>query len=183
MESFVAFSGAKLLSRGPLATLLPQVHERAQSAAHELVFIQESTGRSVDFDWRGSLEEVIERAQEQWSEPGAKTRGRGRPRLGVQSREVTLLPRHWSWLDRQRGSRSAVLRRLLDQEMKRDEGPNLDAIYGAMSILAGDRAHFEEASRALFARDWSAFAEHIQSWPRDLVHYFSSRIQVDQADA
>lgn len=174
MESFAAFHNAKLLSRGPLSTVLPAVHAQACKAAHDIVFIQESSGRSVDFDWRGSVEEVLSRAEAQFAKGKP---GRGRPKLGVQSREVTLLPRHWAWLDQQQGARSAVIRRLVDKAMKSSTGPNVDAVYGAMSTLAGDLANFEEASRALFARDNEGFAEQIQDWPSDLREYFSQWVR------
>lgn len=173
MESFVAFRDAQLLSRGPLETLLPAVFSQASQAAHEIVFIQESSGRSVDFDWRGTIDEVLPRAQAQFAKGKP---GRGRPKLGVQSREITLLPRHWAWLDQQKGARSAVLRRLVESAMKSSTGPNLDAVYGAMSTLAGDLPNFEEASRALFARDAEAFEAQIQDWPGDLREYFLARV-------
>lgn len=173
METFAAFHGAQILARGPLSTVLSETYDRAQRAAHELIFIQENSGRTVDFDWRGSEPEVIERAEQQFA---SGHQGKGRPKLGVKSREVTLLPRHWSWLDAQSGSRSAVLRKLIDKQMKGASAPNVDAIYGAMSTLAGDRSNFEEASRALFAQDWETFKQCIESWPGDLVSYFEERV-------
>lgn len=174
MESFVAFHDNQILSRGQLDTVLSETYDRAHSAAHEFLFIQESSGRTVDFDWRGSVDEVIARATQQFA---AGHPSKGRPKLGVKSREVTLLPRHWSWLDAQSGSRSAVLRKLIDREMKSHPTINVDAIYGAMSTLAGDKENFEEASRALFAQDWTQFAQCIQNWPPDLVRYFIGRVQ------
>jgi hypothetical protein len=45
-------------------------------------------------------------------------RGRGRPKLGVLAREVTLLPRHWEWLAAQPGGASVVLRKLVEQARK-----------------------------------------------------------------
>jgi hypothetical protein len=39
-------------------------------------------------------------------------RGPGRPKIGVVSREVTLLPRHWDWLNSQPGGASVALRNL-----------------------------------------------------------------------
>lgn len=174
METFVVFCGAELLARGSLDAVLNETYDRAQSAAHELIFIQESSGRTVDFDWRGSMDEVIARATSQFASGHP---GKGRPKLGVKSREVTLLPRHWSWLDGQSGSRSAVLRKLIDKEMKGSPTINVDAIYGAMSTLAGDKENFEEASRALFAQDWARFDQCIQPWPQDLVRYFTNRVQ------
>lgn len=173
MELFAVFHDAHLLARGPLGEVLAETYERAKSAPHDFIFIQEGSGHTVDFDWRGSVDEVIARAQQQFSSGHAR---KGRPKLGVKSREVTLLPRHWSWLDAQSGSRSAVLRRLLDKEMQGSTAPNIDAIYGAMSTLSGDRNNFEEATRALFARDWTSFSQCISDWPEDLVRYFKTRV-------
>jgi uncharacterized protein len=46
------------------------------------------------------------------------SRGPGRPKLGVVAREVTLLPRHWEWLARQRGGASVVLRKLVEEAQR-----------------------------------------------------------------
>lgn len=42
---------------------------------------------------------------------------RGRPKLGVVAREITLLPRQWAWLDAQPGSASITLRKLVEEQM------------------------------------------------------------------
>ena len=102
----------------------------------------------------------------QASEP----RGRGRPKLGVVAREVTLLPRHWEWLNAQPGGASVALRKLVD-EARRANGDRdrqraaRDAAYHFMSTMAGNLANFEEASRALFADDRRRFAGLIADWP------------------
>ena len=41
-------------------------------------------------------------------------RRRGRPKLGVVAREVTLLPRHWNWLSAQPGGASVAIRKLIE---------------------------------------------------------------------
>lgn len=41
-------------------------------------------------------------------------RARGRPKLGVIARAITLLPRHWEWLATQPGGASVALRKLVD---------------------------------------------------------------------
>jgi uncharacterized protein len=46
------------------------------------------------------------------------SRGPGRPKLGVVAREITLLPRHWEWLARQRGGASVVLRKLVEEAQR-----------------------------------------------------------------
>jgi uncharacterized protein len=45
-------------------------------------------------------------------------RGPGRPKLGVVAREVTLLPRHWEWLAKQRGGASVALRKLVEEAQR-----------------------------------------------------------------
>lgn len=170
---FAVFSQQRLLCRGSLHEIVPLVHAQAVDPANQLIFIQEESGRTVDLDWRGTPKEVLERSQTQL---GPKKAGPGRPKLGVQSREITLLPRHWAWLDAQRGSRSAVLRKLVEREMKGGGAVRVDALYGALSTLAGDLPGFEEATRALFALDWEGFAEQCLPWPESLRNYFIARV-------
>lgn len=133
-----------------------------------LVF-DRTTGRAVDLDLRGSAEEVSAR----YAPEHAPAR-RGRPKLGVTAREVTLLPRHWDWLAAQPGGASAALRRLVEAARKADEGQSgermrRDAAYAFMSAMAGDRPGFEEASRALFAGDLPRLANLIAGWPKDIA--------------
>ncbi|ARP83413.1 hypothetical protein CAL12_23070 [Bordetella genomosp. 8] len=105
------------------------------------------------------------------SATGPSTRGRGRPRLGVIAREVTLLPRHWEWLNAQPGGASVALRKLVESGM-RDHGlrerDRREAAYRFMSAMAGDMAGFEEATRALFAGDAPAMTRCMASWPDDV---------------
>jgi uncharacterized protein (DUF1330 family) len=101
-------------------------------------------------------------------------RGRGRPRLGVVSREIGLLPRHWAWLKQQPRSASAALRRLVDQAAKATapaEATRLarEKAYRSMSRLGGDLPGFEEASRALFAGDLPGLRARMEGWPEALV--------------
>ena len=103
----------------------------------------------------------------------AGCRGPGRPRLGVVSREVSLLPRHWEWLSSQRGGASAGIRRLVEIALKEisHQDPVRKAVetaYAFLSDLAGDYPGFEEASRALFAHDFAAFEVIIADWPPDV---------------
>src|SRR5262249_11738258 len=134
---------------------------------------------SLDLDLRGSDEEILARhtkAAPVPVEPEAQApepRGRGRPKLGVVAREVTLLPRHWEWLNSQPGGASVALRKLVD-ETRRASGDRdrlraaRDAAYHFMSVMAGNLANFEEASRALFADDRRRFAGLITEWPTDI---------------
>ena len=101
---------------------------------------------------------------------------RGRPKLGVKPREVTLLPRHWDWLADQRGGASAKLRSLVDDAMWAEGGQRSAAVrqkttYAFLSSIAGDLPRFEAATRALFAGDWDAFADEIADWPEEVRSY------------
>jgi hypothetical protein len=42
------------------------------------------------------------------------------------------------------------------------------ALSGVLTSLAGNRPHYEEATRALFAGDTTRFEELIERWPRDI---------------
>jgi hypothetical protein len=166
---FTAFSGFKQVATGSLPEVLAAVREVLQRdpSAQVLIFDDES-GKQVDFDLRGTLEEALARAS-----PPAPKRGPGRPSLGVVCREVSLLPRHWEWLESQPARASGTLRRLVDAA-GRTESPEsrsrrrLEAAGRLMWSLAGNLEGFEEASRALYARRWADFTACIASWPEDL---------------
>ena len=87
-----------------------------------------------------------------------------------------MLPRHWEWLAEQASGASATLRRLVD-EARRADGPKqgIRASQGAasrfMSAMAGNLPGYEEASRALFAKDRARFERHIAAWPDDVRAY------------
>jgi hypothetical protein len=149
----------------------------------------DGSGAVVDLDLRGSPTEIVARLAEGSAasvaaearnvgagEEEETQRGRGRPRLGVVAREVTLLPRHWEWLSAQRGGASAALRRLIDDARRSDRGESRvrtarEATYRFMAALAGDLPGFEEAARALFAGDQLRFEREIAPWPPDVRGY------------
>jgi hypothetical protein len=97
----------------------------------------------------------------------------GRPKLGVVSREVTLLPRHWEWLNSRPGGASVALRKLVEQARKDSEGADKirvaqETTYRFMTEVAGDFAGYEEALRALFARQEDKFREQVAGWPVEI---------------
>ena len=90
-HTYTAFAAERLVQRGPLAEVLAAIKlGHLDDQAAQLLIFENETGREVDFDLRGSLDEVLERVNLRNAPKAA-----GRPRLGVESREVTLLPRHW----------------------------------------------------------------------------------------
>ena len=166
--SHVAFVGVRRVAAGPLREVLAVLKQRFDQDPAELVLVFETEmGRQVDFDLRGSLAEVLER------HAAVPARGPGRPKLGVTSREVSLLPRHWSWLEEHASGISGALRRLVEHAMQSEGGPERArrrraALSRFLSTMAGDRPHYEEACRALFAGDTERFEALVQRWPKDI---------------
>jgi len=176
-----AFHETNRIAGGPLAAVALAVKAAltADPTAAILVF-DDATGKVVDLDLRGDAAEIAARYAPRSGEATAAAddapRGRGRPKLGVVAREVTLLPRHWDWLALQPGGASQALRRLVDEARKSDGGRSQaraahERAYAFIAAMAGDREGFEEASRALFAGDDARFAEHSRSWPADIRAY------------
>lgn len=166
-RSFAAFDGPVRLASGDLADAAAAAW-RAQhrGAGGPVLVLNRATGEVVDLDLRGGEAEVVAR----YAAPPAAPK-RGRPSLGVVSREVTLLPRHWDWLARQPGGASATLRRLVEAARKADDTSGrerAEAAYRFMAVMAGDLPGFEEAARALFAGDRSRLEGLARSWPPDV---------------
>jgi hypothetical protein len=213
--AYAVFEGHRLLASGPLlgVALAFKRASKAEAAGPLLIF-DDSTGRSIDIDVRGTDKEVASRlgvhagsdgqpkaGQSSHPNPDAaehpnatdanvadvpaagEPRGRGRPRLGVVAREVTLLPRHWEWLSAQPGGASVALRKLVEVA-RREHGEKdqrraaHERAYHFMSAIAGDLPGFEEATRALFADDRPRFEECVTSWPND-VRAYATRLAFD----
>jgi hypothetical protein len=174
MESYIAFLGWRCVADGPLDTVLGACKARLDAdppASEPLLIFQQQTGTQVDFDFRGSMDEVLARVA-----PKPERTGPGRPRLGVISREVSLLPRHWEWLETQPSGASAALRRLVDDARRHHPGEAelslaIQATGRVMTALAGNLPGFEEALRALYARDRTSLAECVNNWPEDVRVY------------
>jgi hypothetical protein len=93
--------------------------------------------------------------------------------LGVVAREVTLLPRHWEWLNGQPGGASVALRKLVEEARRANETKDRarrsqEAAYRFLSAMAGNLPGFEEATRAFFAGDRSRFDDMVEPWPADV---------------
>jgi hypothetical protein len=173
--TFTVFDGEHRVAEGSAATAMGGLRRRlATVAAPQILIFADATGALVE------LQHLEWLAREEESAPSSPAdepaRRPGRPRLGVVAREVTLLPRHWEWLNDQPGGASVALRKLVDQArhdaLDTDRVRRArDAAYRVMSSLAGDRPHYEEALRALYAGDSDRFATLIAEWPKDIRHY------------
>lgn len=197
LPSFTTFDGHRRIATGPLFDNALALKRALEAGSLHPVFIfDDATGRTVEVDTRGTDEECCARllarfpAHEQppAAEPveeAAQPRGRGRPKLGVVPREVTLLPRHWAWLDTQPGGSSVALRKLVEEARRQSSEKDQmrkahERAYQFMVTLAGDLPGFEEASRALFANDLQKLKTLLSSWPRDVGEHV---IRLAQAKA
>ena len=194
---WVAFAGTRQIRSGQPAEVARAAKDAVDGKEQAAVLVFDDASRVVDMDYRGSPEDVIARlrlvdtstrsngndegkdASPYRESPDPTPRGRGRPKLGVVAREVTLLPRHWEWLATQPGGASAAVRRLVDAARQsssdRDRLRQAKEIaYRFMSAMAGNEPGFEEATRALFAGDETRFAAMTEVWPRDVREHARS---------
>lgn len=165
-NDYIALLGKKLIARGSLDTIIRQT--KAISLDIEPIVLTIDTFKRVELDWHGDTETVLR----QLTAMEPEITKRGRPKLGVTSKEVTLLPRHWEWLATQRGGASVTLRRLVDQAIKNANIEDLikieqNQLYSLMTLFA-DEPGFEEASRALYRNSKVSFEASIQTWPVDV---------------
>lgn len=184
MNTHIAFNEHTCIAEGSLLDIALAAREQLSTANNSLVLIFElDTGRQIDIDTRGTEAELRSRFGYDPGEsptPTSKAKGqRGRPKLGVTGREVTLLPRHWDWLDTQRGGASATLRRLVDEARKENAQEDKarasqDKTLRFMSAIAGDLAGYEDATRALYSQNRDAFEQNIKTWPKDICRVITS---------
>ena len=179
--AYIAFDGDRRIASGDLrevARAAKEVLDRGKDAAI-LVFDGVTSG-PVDIDFRGTVADVQARLPETIGMSAtaedavpSTPRGPGRPKLGVVAREVTLLPRHWDWLAQQSGGASVALRKLVEEARRTGEDGHRarqaqEAAYRFMSAMAGNKPHYEDAIRALFANDATRFENLIAAWPADV---------------
>lgn len=198
-----AFVGDRLLLAGPLLDVAQAVKRAVEAGVDAAILtFDDATGRVIDIDIRGEQPEFLAHLSRSATRLGAPAltgeapapsppaptppRGRGRPKLGVVGREVTLLPRHWEWLNAQPGGTSVALRRLVDEARRagasaQDARLAQERAYRVMSALAGDLPGYEEALRALFAGDRARLEGHISDWPVDVREYTMRLVHGDAA--
>ena len=158
MTLTVFFKG-DVIARGTQEEVAPAMRAlQPLERASDLLAFEDESGRQVDFDLRAA--------------PPVTPR-RGRPSLGVEAREVTLLPRHWEWLGIQSGGASVALRKLVEEARRSSADKDRirkahERAYHFMSAMAGDLPGFEEGIRALFANDQAKFKQLISNWPEDI---------------
>lgn len=169
--TYTAFQGQQRLITGPLRDVLTHLKTLVDSGQrnpnHLLLIFNDQTGRVADFNLNGTLQQILDREA-----PLPRT-GPGRPKLGVVSREVSLLPRHWEWLESHPNGASAALRRLIDEARKADPAGERrrQATLPTdrfLTVMGGDLPGAEDASRALYQGDGPTFRRLVQDWPDDI---------------
>lgn len=171
-----AFAGPRRIASGELRHVALKAKQAFDAGKPVLVF-EDASGQPVELPLELPAGELLRRL----AEPAAADteagecapRRPGRPKLGVVSREVTLLPRHWAWLAAQPGGASVALRKLVEEARRVSADGDRrraaqEAAYRFMQAMAGNEAGFDEAARALFAGDIGRFEEHSATWPDDV---------------
>lgn len=155
-SSFTAFLAGRQIASGERDEVARSINEQLFEHDGAVLVFEDRSGRITDLDYRET-----------------SPRTAGRPKLGVQAREVTLLPRHWEWLSEQPGGASAILRRLVEEaRLKgRTEGERRDAVYRFMQAACGDMSGYEEALRALYSARDDDFLTAVDRWPEDIARY------------
>lgn len=176
--TYTAFGEQRLIATGPIELVALKTKEWLERGGAPVLIFEDQTGQQIDLDLRGTNDEALACL---WEHPWfqrqqaaeEKRTGRGRPKLGVVAREVTLLPRHWDWLSEQPGGTSVTLRKLVEETMRKSQGKDRarksrDAASKFMWAMAGNLPDFEEASRAFSRKEYERFDGLIENWPDDI---------------
>ena len=188
--SFTSFDGWKRIAYGNLETNALAVKRAVEAGSSgPILTFNDHTGCVLEVDTRGTDAEALARLHKgspsdevkefesvEVDESSFQPRGRGRPKLGVIAREITLLPRHWDWLSAQPGGASVALRKLVEEAkrstaIRDDRRRTQERTYQFMSAMAGNLVGFEESTRALFAGDLNKFIQLVAEWPSDVRDY------------
>ena len=165
-STVTAFLAGKQIASGDPKEVAKTIKNQLADHDGAILVFDDRSGRIVDLDYR----DVV-------------PRGPGRPKLGVQAREVTLLPRHWDWLSEQPGGASAALRRLVEGARGKDrtERERVDATYRFMQASCGDLPNYEEALRALYSAQKDHLYALIDHWPDDITRYIRQLLTPEAA--
>ncbi|MGB0866085.1 MAG: DUF2239 family protein [Granulosicoccaceae bacterium] len=171
--NYLAIHQQKLLICGELREVIAYVKSIKDDI--EPIVVERDSCRRIEIDWHGDLEQVLLQLPAELDGQPQPVK-RGRPKLGVVSKEVTLLPRHWDWLANQRGGASVTLRRLVEMAQRNAtvedritlKQQQLDKF---MLLFLGDSPGFEEAGRALYRNSRVGFVAAIADWPDEIQDF------------
>jgi uncharacterized protein len=183
IRTCTAFEGCRCLASGTLTEVARKVKEALGNEEQHSILIFDENAELIEVDFRGTIDDVLQRLEKANGAAGTSPeleknaqRGPGRPRLGVVCREVSLLPRHWEWLNSQPGGASVALRRLVEEarvfHRNRDKVRRAQEVtYRFMTAVAGDMPGYEEALRALFAGNAERLDSFTAEWPDDIGNH------------
>jgi hypothetical protein len=159
-STVTAFLEDAIVASGERHAVTRKLEEQYPADHGAIIVIEDDTGRVTDLDYWDAL-------------ASRQTRAPGRPKIGVQAKEITLLPRHWEWLSSQPGGASGTIRRLVDQAQRQEpsDRSKKDAAYRFMQATCGDRPGYEEALRALYKDEAESFSSFVAGWPEDIRAY------------
>ena len=184
-----AFSGPNRVASGELAEVARKARQLLDTDDRlPILVFDDVTSELIEIDFRGTPDEVAARLArtDPSGHPASSSpekRGPGRPKLGVVAREITLLPRHWVWLDGQPGGASVALRKLVEEakranRWKDNARQSQEAVYRFLSAMAGDLPGFEEALRVLYARRYDRLDAMTALWPKDIREHVNKLVAV-----
>ena len=171
---YTAFHGNTRILTDTLFKVALTIKEIDNHQSNILIF-NDQTGQQIDLNLVGSDDDLKQRYAEV-----EEVKKVGRPKLGVISREITLQQKHWDWLDQQSSSASAVIRKLIDQELNNPASASnimlaKQAVDRFMSAILGNMPNYEEATRALYQGNKCLFLTLIQNYPADLKAYLEQQ--------
>ncbi len=152
--TLTVFLKDEIVARGAADDVLPTMRAlQPLERSSDLLAFDDETGRQIDLDLRPEAQPA--------------PRPRGRPALGVEAKEVTLLPRHWEWLAKQRGGASATLRKLVEEALRkgRTAKDHHDSAYRFLNTMAGNLPHFVDAVREMYAGNKVGYDHFTHDWP------------------
>lgn len=174
-----AFAGSERVASGHLSFVASKIKALYDAGdQRNVLIIDNHSSEVIEVDYRGSQADVAKQftpaPELHAGESLRNTSARGRPKLGVVAKEITLLPRHWQWLQRQGKSPSVTLRKLVELASRESQKEDTicaaqNAVYRFMTTFAGHLTEYEEALRALYQRDGEKFQLLVQDWPQDLL--------------
>jgi hypothetical protein len=183
----IAFDEDRCIASGGIVDVATRVKQALSARPQSRVLLFDlETSHPVEIDFRGSITDVTIRLKNALT-PEPVPRGPGRPKLGVVAREVTLLPRHWEWLAAQPGGASVTLRKLIEEARRKTATKNetreqQESVHRFLSAIAGDKPHYEDALRALYANEGPRFHSLIADWPTDVRRHLE-RLTTELFDA
>ena len=185
-SSYIAFEGDRCIASGDLRDVARAAKETLERRKDASILV---------FDGITSAPDRYRFSRRRRRRPGAAAESPARPPLATKPRRrrrAVPAARNsaWSraksrccrgtgngWRGRPGGA-SVAIRRLVEEARRTGEDKDRirqaqEAAYRFMSAMAGNRPHYEDAIRALFADDPAGFEKLIAGWPADVRDHAS----------